>query len=183
VSLTPRLDSVEALLDKALREQYRALHEADAGHKADHLYNFCITAHSLRDFLLERLGKVMPVDQQPFNDRWSKEPVLRAIGDNANSAKHLQLRDRTTRLPKMPKTKAVRAGRTTHVNVFVSDAGEVKLVKDRRVRTYYVTIDGGRELELSAFIDEAIKYWRSELKSHGMKLRRQSFRQLAGVAA
>jgi hypothetical protein len=182
MALTPRLDSVEALYDKALREQYRALYAQGALHKADHFYNFCITTHSLRDFLLERLGKVMRADQQRFNEKWSNHPILAAIGDIANSAKHFQLRHPATRLPKAPKTKGVRAGRTTHVNVYMSGAGGVHLITDPRVPTYYITLDGGAKFELSAFIEEAAKYWRAELKREGIKLRRQSFRRLAGVA-
>ena len=56
--LAPTLSSVEALYRKLERELYRAYHHRDATHKADHFFNFCVTAHSMRDYFLERLGKL-----------------------------------------------------------------------------------------------------------------------------
>ena len=92
MALTPRLDSLEAMFRKLERELVRTFHHHNLTHKADHFYNFCITAHSVRDYFLERLGKITRAHRKPFNDTWSKNPVLVAVADIANTAKHFQLR-------------------------------------------------------------------------------------------
>ncbi|MDR3099428.1 MAG: hypothetical protein LBV73_20455, partial [Paraburkholderia sp.] len=96
MTLTPSLNSPEALYGKLERESYRAFHCRDPIHKADHFFNFCITAHAMRDYVLERLGKIQKDEQQPFIDEWNKCPLLVAAGEIANTAKHFQLRYTTT---------------------------------------------------------------------------------------
>ena len=54
-SLTPTIKHFAALLRKLERENYRTLHCRVATRRADHFLNFCITAHSMRDHLLEHV--------------------------------------------------------------------------------------------------------------------------------
>jgi hypothetical protein len=182
MALTPRLDSVEALYRKLERELVRAFHHANQTHKADHFYNFCITASSLRDYLLERLGKTTSSAKQPFYDRWATEPVLVAAADIANSAKHFQLRDQKTNAPKTPRTKHVGAGKTSGADVYINDAGDVQIVRRTGVPTIMVTLEDGRKFELYSFMEEVTKYWRTELTTAGINVRRQTWRQLHGRA-
>ena len=53
MAMNPVLDSVRALFGKLEREGYRCIHAKSAKHKADHFFNFCVTAHAMRDFFLE----------------------------------------------------------------------------------------------------------------------------------
>ena len=46
--LNPSLRTPLDVLHKLEREMHRAFHHRNYVHKADHFYNFCITAHSLR---------------------------------------------------------------------------------------------------------------------------------------
>jgi hypothetical protein len=180
VALTPRLDSVEALFRKLEREGYRAFHHPDSTHKADHFYNFCVTAQSLREYLLERIGKVLPKERQPCDIRWSRNHVLVAVAEIANTAKHFRLRDRKKML-RVSKTRQVRHGRTTMAQVFLNSEGQLVVRKRTNVPTYYVEVDEGQTFELFEFIDVVINYWKVELGSHGVKLRRQSLKRLTGV--
>jgi hypothetical protein len=43
-----------------------------------------------------------------------------------------------------------------------------------------VTLSDGQVLELYAFTDEILKYWKDFLTSRGIAVRRQPFAQLAG---
>ena len=117
MSITPALGSVSALYRKLERESYRAFHSNSAIHKADHFFNFCVTAHAMRDYCLEYLCKLTKSDKQPFHDAWNAVPSLVAAMEIANSAKHFVLRDRNTKSVKTSATLAVRAKRSTIINV------------------------------------------------------------------
>jgi hypothetical protein len=71
MALTPGLTSVQALYRKLEREFYRTYHQRDRIHKADHFYNFCITAHSLRDYFLEHAGCISDDARRPFEQQWA----------------------------------------------------------------------------------------------------------------
>jgi hypothetical protein len=182
MALAPRLETIEGLFRKLQREQYRAFHHPDMTHKADHFLNFCNTAHSLRDYLLERLGKVSALDCQPFHDAWSKSPFIRAVADIANSAKHFQLRDSKTKALRTPTTQRVRPGRTTVVRVLANDAGDIKVERHTNVPTYYVHLSDGTSHELYSFMSAVEKHWLAELRSHGIRPRRQTWERLSGAA-
>ncbi len=51
--LTPTLGSPSDLLNKLDRELWRAFHHRHLSHKADHFYNFCVTALALKDHFFE----------------------------------------------------------------------------------------------------------------------------------
>jgi hypothetical protein len=88
MSLSASLKSPVSLFWKLERESYRAYHARTPLQKADHFYNFCVTASSMRDYMLEHLGKVLPRDQQPYYTAWNSVPALEAAAEIANSAKH-----------------------------------------------------------------------------------------------
>ncbi len=177
--LTPTLGTVPALYRKLQRESYRAFHHPGLLHKADHFFNFCITAHSLRDYFLEWAGKAGPSDRQPFEQAWSQEPLLGAVADIANSAKHFRLRSRGG-APRTPGTKRVGRRRRVVVDIFASEIGRFAFVP-RTVPDLTVTVSDGRRFELYAFMDGVTTYWRDYLGSHGIKLRRQPFGTLRGA--
>jgi hypothetical protein len=181
LALTPRLETIEGLFRKLQREQHRAFHHPDMTHKADHFLNFCTTAHSLRDYLLERLGNVSDRDRQPYHDAWSKNPLIHAVAEIANSAKHFQLRFRKTGAPRAPATRRVRRGRASVVHVFSNDMGELKVEKQTNVPTYYVHLSDGTSHELYSFMSAVEQHWSAELRGHGIRPRRQPFERLSGA--
>jgi hypothetical protein len=177
--LAPTLDSIPALFRKLQREEYRAFHHPDRLHKADHFFNFCVTAHSLRDYYLEWAGKIAPSDRQPLETAWAQESILVAVADIANSAKHFVLRNRAG-VARVPRTKRVRRQRAVVVDVFVDSRGDFSFAP-RSVPDLAVTVSDGRRFELYAFMDAVVTYWRDYLRVKGIKLRRQSFRNLRGA--
>jgi len=175
--LTARLSSPLALYRKLERESYRAFHAKTPLHKADHFFNFCVAAASMRDYTLEYLNKV--TQSQPYYDAWAKIPTLVAAAEIANSSKHFVLRDRNTGQPKSVKTRAVRMKKSAFVDIYTNAAGDIKAVRAHRTDVS-VTLSDGKVLELYAFTDEILKYWKSFLASQGVKVWRQPFAQLTG---
>lgn len=179
MALTARLSSPLALYRKLERESYRAFHAKTPLHKADHFFNFCVTAASMRDYTLEHLQKVSEAQRQPYYDMWAKNSALVAAAEIANSSKHFVLRDRATGLPKPVKTRAVRMKKMPFVDVYANIAGDLKAVRSERTEVS-VTLSDGKVLELYAFTEEILRFWKSFLASLGLKVRRQAFSQLSG---
>ena len=177
--LTARLTSPLALYSKLERESYRAFHAKTPLHKADHFFNFCVTAASMRDYTLEHLNKVSQGQQKPYYDVWAKIPTLVAAAEIANSSKHFVLRDRSTGRPRSVKTRAVRMRKASFVDIYTNAAGDIKAVRAERTEVS-VTLSDGKVLELYGFTHEILKYWKSFLASLGLKVRRQPFARLAG---
>lgn len=179
VPLTARLTSPLALYRKLERESYRAFHAKTPLHKADHFFNFCVTAASMRDYTLEHLNEVSKRQKEPYYDVWAKIPTLVAAAEIANSSKHFVLRDRKTDRPMSVKTRAMRMKKSSFVDIYTNTAGEINVVRAERTEVS-VTLSDGKVLELYAFTDEILKYWKSFLTSLGLKVRRQSFTRLVG---
>ena len=170
--LTPTLGSTLALYRKLEREAYRAYHQRDRIHKADHFYNFCVTAHALRDYFLNESGISSRSDRKEFHDRWNKCQVLVATKEIANSSKHFTLR-------RARKTKRVRAGTSEFLDVYIDGEGEA-FFKDVTAPDYFVTLADGSRHDLYAFMDVVLQSWREFLKAHGIRVRRQPLSRLLG---
>ena len=179
MQLAARLISPPALFRKLERESYRAFHAKTPLHKADHFFNFCVTAASMRDYTLEHLKKLSPADRQPYYDSWAKVPALVAAAEIANSTKHFVLRERGTGKPVAGKTRAVGMKKSAFVDIYANAAGETKVVRASRTEVS-VTLSDGQILELYALTDEVRQYWKIFLTSVGFKIRRQPLSQLAG---
>jgi hypothetical protein len=179
MSLSASLKSPLSLFRKLEREAYRAYHAGTALQKADHFYNFCVTAASMRDYMLEHLGKVLPADKRPYHAAWSRVPALQAAAEIANSAKHFVLREPKTGTIKPVKTRSVQSARSRFVDVYASEDGEIKAVKARHP-DIKVTMSDGTTILLHSFTREVLQYWKTYLAAHGLQVRRQPFAQLAG---
>ena len=180
MALTAPLISPLALFRKLEREAYRAFHSRTPLHKADHFFNFCVTAASMRDYTLEHLKKISKGDRQPYYDAWAKLPALVAAAEIANSAKHFVLRERSSGTPVAVKTRAVRMKKAAFFDIYVNDAGATSAVNAFRTEVS-VTLSDGVILELYAFTEQILRYWKTFLVSIGLKVRRQPFSQLAGT--
>ena len=160
--LTPHLGTVDQVYQKVLREHYRTWHARDFVHKADHFYNFCITAHSLRDYFLEHKGwggdrenrRRHRVERREQHRKWDSEEVLLAVKEIANSAKHFCLRN-------APETKATEETTATAVDVYV-ESEELSCV-EVVIPDLVVTTASGKEYHLWEMMSEATDYWRQFL--------------------
>jgi len=175
--LTPSLASPAALYRKLERESYRAFHSRLAIHKADHLFNFCVTAHAMRDYILEYLGKSKDDEKQPFHELWNKIPSLVAAQEIANSSKHFALRIRKTGSLKVAKTRAVRVRKSKFIDIYVNREGELKVVSVE-APDVSVKLSDGKVVMLHQFTCEVMEYWRKQLSQYGIKIRRQPLSQL-----
>jgi hypothetical protein len=179
MKLTPTIRSTSDLLRKLERENYRVLHARNALHRADHFMNFCITAHSMQDHLLEHLGQVQAGTGNAFRVRWQKEPAILAAADIANSTKHFVLRDKKTKQTRSPQTKNVSRGSSEYVDIYEDRHGNyhAQLVS---VPDYYVRLSDGSRHNLHGFMEAVLAFWRNELALHGVRVRRQRFENLSG---
>ena len=179
--LTPTVSTPAALLRKAEREQYRAYHHPSPTHKADHLLNFCITVHSLRDHYCEHAGILTSEARTSLECTWRAQPLLVAVAEIANTAKHFQLRQRRgKRAPLTARTKRVRRGRTRGADVYIDRDGHLHLL-GTTAPDWKVTLSDGRSLSLFTFTDGVLAYWRTFFRSNGLTIRRQAWSSLSGT--
>lgn len=76
------------ILFKVLREGRRTSLTEDPIEKCDHFFNFCVTAHSLRDWCIKYL-KI--ADTNSFHDEINRNFYFGVCRDIANSSKHFGL--------------------------------------------------------------------------------------------
>jgi hypothetical protein len=179
MTLAPSLTSPAALYRKLEREAYRAYHSRRSIHKADHFFNFCVTAHAMRDYVLEHLGKTNPEEKQLFHSRWDSISALIAVQEIANSSKHFVLRIRKTERLKVAKTKAVQMRKSVFIDIYANSKGEFKVVPVE-APDVSVKLSDGNAMMLHQFTREVMEHWRKELSKHGIAIRRQSLSQLIG---
>lgn len=170
--LTPTLTTIAHVFQKMERESYRMFHAENPVNKADHLYNFCVTGHSLRDhfFLAKQIRKV---DQPAFHESWNLSPEVRAVADIANTAKHLQL----DRQP--PKTKSTTPTRSPIVKIFDNGSRLTSVHDD--MPDFEITLQDGSKVLTYDFVKEVARYWHLFLTAHGFQIERQSDEDLWGV--
>ena len=98
----PTLKSIEDLFGKLEREAHRAwradkeIGVEQAISQTDHFYNFCVTAHAMKDYFFEAREIVEDADKQSYREEWNEDKILLAATKIANASKHFRLRDRKT---------------------------------------------------------------------------------------
>jgi len=175
--LTPYLSNPLEIMHKMEREAHRAFHQRHIVHKADHFYNFCITALSMKDSILNYLCKNIPPEQQPYYDEWNNQPCLVAVKEIANTAKHMFLTavNKKTKMKeiKAPKTKKVIPSSTCVVNCYEDDQGNFYNEYDKDFPDYKVVLGSGEELGLHEFTKTVMDYWRNYLSHSGIEYKKQ----------
>lgn len=139
---------------------HRAFHHHNSVHKADHLYNFCITANSLRDAILIHLGITAKSERDSKHNEWNNNQLLKAAAEIANTAKHFNLR-------KSQKTEELASTRSTVVEVRIAKSGEIKNVL-LDVPDYQVVLPGRIRVPLFEFTRGVIDFWRAYLELTGI---------------
>jgi uncharacterized protein YlzI (FlbEa/FlbD family) len=159
--LNPNLSGPLLVLHKLEREMYRAFHHQNYVHKSDHLYNFCITALSLKDYVLHFLRAETKVEKEARYGEWAKTQCLLAATEIANTAKHCVL-------SKIPKTQELGKTKSSVIDVYVDGEGNLKSVESN-VPDYKVTLGSGKEIYLYEFTNEIIEYWKEYLTNIGIE--------------
>ncbi len=160
-ALAPTLGTVQDVFHKLRRERHRAFHARDRIHKADHLYNFCITAQSLRDYY-KKEQQLSCAEAQEHDEAWNQIKVLQAVKDIANTAKHF-------RLWKIPETKNVAEGVAGVVDVYHGAAHDFILVPTEGP-DYSITFWSGDKYNLWEFLENVESYWKCFLTKNGVTI-------------
>jgi hypothetical protein len=169
-------------LQKLERELWRAFHHRNRTHKADHFYNFCITALAMKDHFLEWKGAVSKATRQPYYDAWNAIPELVAASEIANTTKHAVLRESKSGTLRMARTSRIRPSTSSVADIYTDGRGNFKIVKNPRGPSITIEFDGQRRFELYQFMDSLVKYWRGFLSHEGVPIKRQQARTLYGEA-
>lgn len=80
------------ILFKLLREGRRTWLSNGIEEKSDHFFNYCVTAHSLRDWCIKHL-QLSGIDVDLFHKEMNSLNFLAECRDIANSSKHFKLTD------------------------------------------------------------------------------------------
>jgi len=171
--LTPYLNTPELILQKAEREMHRAFHHRNYIHKADHFYNFCITAWSLREAVLQYLEISDKAEKDRRYVEWSKVRCLAAARDIANQAKHFSIAKGT-------KAKNVTKSESRVINVTFLDGEAHNIPED--VPDYTIAFFDGTDIDLYRFTREVIEYWKSYFKESGIAYNFQDQHTYFGTA-
>ena len=160
MALTPSLKSIEDLFEKLEREARRAYFADERIDTVDHFYNFCVTAHSMKDHFFEHKGIIEKSVQKLCHDKWNKDKFLVAASEIANTSKHFALRKRSGKLKEV-KTKTVEQRNSGFVNVYIEEDGLREEFVTRPDLS--ITLEDEQEYELWNFTDEVIKCWKNFL--------------------
>ena len=149
------------LLNKLEREAARTWSAASDLRKdamCDHFFNFCVTAHALRDWVGKSPEFPGNVDIHAICNAY---PELQACREIANLNKHFSFE-------KIKKTRGVVVGRSKAVDVFENKDGEVYLSDPREIIEISIVIDGEPIRESNEFMGRVIKIWLAILNKYAI---------------
>jgi hypothetical protein len=168
--LTPTLTGPVDVFHKLQREQHRTLHSYTLLHLADHLYNFCVTALALRDFVHSALSHGDDL-RNGFRQAWSEDPKLCACSEIANASKHGKLR-------RAPSARDVALANSTWVTVLVDNNGSLAFRPERDHPDAMITGSDGVALSVAELTKYVVAFWRTHLQSVGIAVTEQSEAEL-----
>lgn len=179
MSLTPTTTSVPGQYRKMERERHRTIHCKNSIHRADHFINFCITAHSIQDHILEHINKIQKNEANSQKKIWNSNPIIKYVVEISNSSKHFKIRNKKTKKQRQVTTKNVKKTKSDYVEIHEFSDGTIG-INIIEVNDYGVHISDGSRHNLDEFMKSVLAFWKAELKSHGVIIRRQSRASLIG---
>ena len=156
LDLNLTLKSVRDLLKKIEREANRAYRSHNPVSMNDHFFNFCITAHSMKDYFFEESDIHDKRLREQYYVEWNNDRFLIACGEIANSTKHLVLRDREGEPIKF-RTKEVYSGKSDFV-LLKSENGVLKEYFVKR-NDIFVALTEKHRVTLYEFTTHVEHYW------------------------
>lgn len=145
------------LLNKLEREFNRTFHAAADFRKeemCDHFFNFCVTAHALRDWVKKHPNFPAELD---VHEKCNKFPELAACRDIANSNKHFNFEP--TRV-----AKGAVISRSNVVDVYEDKNGDLQVADPRESIEISIVIEGEPIQESHQFMKRVIDTWSGLLK-------------------
>lgn len=154
------------IFNKAERERLRLIEAS--GHFAreemcDHFFNFCVTAHALRDWCIKHLGASA---KDKVRKRCDAIPVLACCRDIANSSKHFGLDEKN--LDRAVTSAALVTSRS-YVDVYAMDDGSALSAEVRETLAIDLIVDGLDRLEYVGFTGQVLQEWEALLLEWGIR--------------
>jgi hypothetical protein len=143
------------LYNKAIREARRAYLTKNHADCNDHVFNFCVTIHSLRDWSIKEFS----LNKGDFHSRCNKIDHLRWCRDIANGSKHLELDD-----PDKGSIDSVES--TLDGRVTLDPYGVIGELSNHPSVTINIKNEGGTDLLM--FLFKSLECWNNILKDLGV---------------
>lgn len=140
------------ILVKVLREGRRTWLAEDPTEKCDHFFNFCVTAHSLRDWCIKYL-KI--ADTSSFHIEMNKNIYFEVCRDIANSSKHFGLDESKSTVNNAKSIKS-------KLTLLDGTDNPANIVEREDI---LITLSEGPPLELFEFLLNVIDGWKETLKT------------------
>jgi hypothetical protein len=140
------------LLNKIERECYRTIHAGAETRKeamCDHFFNFCVTAHALRDWVKKSPNFPAGLD---IHKKCNGYPELAACRDIANSNKHFDFE--STRF-----ARGAVISRSSVADVFEDKHGALHITDPRESIEISIAIDGEPIQDSYQFMQRVINIW------------------------
>ena len=157
IAMIPAYNEPCDIYEKLLREARRTWLAKDHIDVSDHLFNFCVTCVSLRDWTIRHLN-LTASRKDDYLKSWRKTGCFGVCADIANSLKHF----------------GIEAGRTCSITNVVQyteklvalGPGAIVIPGMEIEKPFFkISIDDGREIDLLIFLYQACKDWESQLNS------------------
>lgn len=167
MTIRPTLSKPSDLLLKLKRERRRILHSNDITDRIDHIYNFCITSNSIRDYIFEHLQITSQKKKNIYYDEWNKHSFLVSCHEISNVVKHYTLKNRKG-IKKKPKTKRVTKTTIGMVDIYedVDDGKIVRVFTD--YNNYEIETMNGEVFSDIDITQQVIDYWEKYLQDNSI---------------
>lgn len=147
MSLIPSLQNPNDLLLKLCRESINVYTSKKDQEVLDRFFNFCITAHSLRDWVI----KSGDLDENAVHNYCNKFDSLRMCRDIANANKHFGLHPE--------KISSVSAIDKKELSYHPMAPGEIDPKTIIKKPSLEVLDQNGNKINLKSFMDNSIEAW------------------------
>jgi hypothetical protein len=147
------------LVFKLLREGRRTWITSDCQEKCDHFFNYCVTAHALKDWCIKHLN-LSKVEKERFHTEMNAIQYFSECRDIANSSKHFGLDNKESSVMTAFPVQSEFAVITGEL-----DSGQYEKVK--RMDISILLIDGIR-IDLFGFLHHTANNWIETLKRRGI---------------
>lgn len=147
MSLIPSLQNPNDLLLKLCRESINVYTSKKDEEVLDHLFNFCITAHSLRDWVIKSSG----LNQDSIHEYCNNFDSLKMCRDIANANKHFGLNP--------GKVSSVSAIDKKDLFYRPMTPGEIDLKTIIKKPSLEILDQNGNKINLKNFLNNSIEAW------------------------
>ena len=143
------------LIFKLLREGRRTWLASDPQDKCDHFFNYCVTAHALRDWSIKYL-QLSGADKEKFHIEMNSIQYFAECRDIANSSKHFGLDSKASSVSTIFPTESV----------FIAITGEQNSAPFEKVKRQDISISlsDGSNADLFGFLYHTANNWIEILK-------------------